>query len=192
MNNSQDNVLPYEGGVFYFPKALSADYFDKLSRSLDWKAEELIMFGKKIITRRLSAWYSDGGLSYTYAGLRRNGLPFSAELQELKSIAEELAKADFNSVLANYYHDGADGMGWHTDAEKELDPNTPILSMSFGAARRFSFRHKATKERMDLMLESGSALLMDAASQRHWQHSLPKALKVKEPRINLTFRQILY
>jgi alkylated DNA repair dioxygenase AlkB len=113
---------------------------------------------------------------------------------ELVFIKEQLAaisQYEFNSCLLNFYHDGADGMGWHSDDEKELDPHTPIISVSFGAKRKFAFRHKKDKETISLFLEHGSALIMHAPTQEFWHHALLKTKTVPEARINLTFRKII-
>ena len=81
-------------------------------------------------------------------------------------------------------------MGWHADNEKELKKNSVIASVSLGAERKFSFKHKKNKEKIDLILGNGSLLVMKEQIQTHWMHQLPKSKKIKEPRINLTFRTI--
>jgi alkylated DNA repair dioxygenase AlkB len=80
-------------------------------------------------------------------------------------------------------------MAWHSDNEPELDSAGIIASLSFGATRTFQLKHKQTGEKIDIKLETGSLLLMDMESQVYWLHQLKKEIKVKEPRINLTFRQ---
>ena len=140
---------------------------------------------------RKSAWYGDSGASYAYSGIRREPLPWTPELLTIKETCEEVANASFNSVLCNLYHDGNDGMGWHADDERELGFEPIIASISFGADRKFSFKHRITKERIDIRLAHGSMLIMRGQSQHAWLHALPKSKKVLEPRINLTFRNIL-
>jgi alkylated DNA repair dioxygenase AlkB len=95
--------------------------------------------------------------------------------------------------LLNLYHNGNEGMGWHSDDEKSLGKNnTTIASLSFGAERKFSFKHKQSKQMVSLVLEHGSLLIMKYATQTNWLHSLPKSKKITQPRINLTFRTIIY
>jgi alkylated DNA repair dioxygenase AlkB len=106
----------------------------------------------------------------------------------LKATVEERCGTIFNSCLLNLYHDGREGMGWHSDDEKSLVRDGCIASMSFGAERKFSFRHKRTKETVSLVLEDGSLLVMAGTTQTHWHHQLPKSAKAGTPRINLTFR----
>ena len=81
-------------------------------------------------------------------------------------------------------------MGWHSDDEKTLGKNNTIASLSFGAERKFSFKHKQTKQTVSLVLEHGSLLIMKDVTQSNWLHSLPKSNKIMQPRINLTFRII--
>ena len=81
-------------------------------------------------------------------------------------------------------------MGWHSDAEPELKKDGAIASISFGAERKFVFKHKDTGEKVEIMLEHGSLLVMKGTTQAHWLHSLPVSKRVTAPRVNLTFRTI--
>ena len=129
---------------------------------------------------------------YTYSNTTKQALAWTKELSELKQIVEELAAGGikFNSCLLNLYHNGNEGMGWHSDDEKSLEKNNTIASLSFGAERKFSFKHKESKQTVSLVLELGSLLIMKDATQRNWLHSIPKSKSIIEPRINLTFRTI--
>jgi alkylated DNA repair dioxygenase AlkB len=118
-------------------------------------------------------------------------LLWTKELLELKKLVEEKCETKFNSCLLNLYHDGDEGMAWHSDDEKSLGKNTVIGSLSFGAVRKFSFKHKRTGEKRDTILDSGSLLVMKGETQTNWLHKLPKSTKIKHPRINLTFRTIV-
>lgn len=189
------NILPYDGEVLYYENILSqpeADkYFNCLLQNIQWKHDEVMMFGKKIITKRETAWYGDADLAYTYSGVKRQPIPWTNLLQELKSIVEDATKETFNSCLLNLYHNGEEGMNWHSDDEKDLKPNGAIASLSLGAERKFSFKHKTTGERRSLILGHGSMVLMKGTVQTHWLHSIPKTKKVITPRINLTYRTII-
>jgi alkylated DNA repair dioxygenase AlkB len=136
------------------------------------------------------AWIGDPKCTYTYSGVKKQPQSWTPELLIIKRQLEELAQAEFNSCLLNFYHDGADGMGWHSDDEKELDAQSPIASLSLGSARKFSFKHKKDKSTTSLFLENGSALIMHAPTQQFWQHALLKTKTIHTPRINLTFRRI--
>lgn len=188
------NLLPRDGHVEYHGPIMSppeADgYLAQLLGDIEWRNDEAVIFGKRIITDRKVAWYADDGFSYTYSKTTKTALPWAPVLIELKRIVEEACGETFNSCLLNLYHSGAEGMSWHSDAEKDLVRHGAIGSMSFGAERKFSFKHKTTKETTAQMLESGSLLVMKGTTQTHWLHALPKTTKVHHPRVNLTFRQI--
>jgi alkylated DNA repair dioxygenase AlkB len=192
---SVSNILPYDGIVNYFGKVLKqADtkcYYDSLLNHIEWKNDEAIIFGKHIITKRKVAWYGDSNYAYTYSGTTRQALIWTKELLDLKKIIEALTGETFNSCLLNLYHDGNEGMSWHSDDETSLGTNTAIASVSLGAERKFSFKHKKSKQAVTILLETGSLLLMKGTTQTHWLHSLPKTTLIKNPRINLTFRTIV-
>jgi len=189
------NILPKDGTVNYYGKVMpkeDADHYrDNLMHSIEWKNDEAIIFGKRIITKRKVAWYGDSDYSYTYSKVTRYALPWTPELLEIKAIAEKISGETFNSCLLNLYHSGDEGMAWHSDAEKDLKKNGAIGSFSFGAERKFAFRHKDTKETISLVLEHGSLLVMSGTTQSHWLHRLPPTKLVSSPRINLTFRSIV-
>lgn len=192
--NTDLNLLPQDGTVNYYGKILSKDEADqsylKLLQTIEWKNDEAIIFGKKIITKRKVAWYADEGFSYTYSKITKKAHPWTKELLNLKKLVEEETGEKFNSCLLNLYHDGSEGMAYHSDAEKDLKRNGAIASLSLGAERNFSLKHKTTKERVDVFLKHGSLLVMKDQTQTYWQHRLPPTKKVFTPRINLTFRSI--
>lgn len=196
---SQDysqNLLPQNGTALYLPEVFdvisSANLMNSLQESLAWEADQLIMFGKRITTRRKVAWVGDPNCSYTYSGVTKYPQTWTTELLEIKAKVEKISQIEFNSCLLNLYLDGNDGMGWHSDDEKELDPKAPIASVSLGAKRKFAFRHKVDKRTISLFLENGSALIMHTPTQEYWHHSLLKSKTVTDPRINLTFRKIIF
>ena len=194
-NDIQTNVLPTDGIVNYYGKVLTPQnaqyYLDRLLKTIEWKNDEAIIFGRHIITKRKVAWYADTNFEYTYSNRTKFALPWTKELLELKKLVDEISGSIFNSCLLNLYHNGDEGMAWHSDDEKTLAPDSPIASFSFGAERKFMLKHKKTKESVSIILESGSLLVMKGTTQTHWQHSLPKSKKILTPRINLTFRLML-
>jgi len=189
------NLLPFDGTALYFGRVLAKTEADQwmniLQNSIEWKNDEAIIYGKKIITKRKVAWYGEEPFAYTYSKTTKMALPWTDGLLTLKQLAEEKTGALYNSCLLNLYHDGSEGMAWHSDAEKDLQLNGAIASMSFGAARKFAFRHKISKQTVSLVLEHGSLLLMKGTTQTHWLHRLPPSTVVHTPRINLTFRMIV-
>ncbi|WP_447928540.1 alpha-ketoglutarate-dependent dioxygenase AlkB family protein [Vreelandella sp. EE27] len=188
------NLLPRDGEAFYQGQVLSEAeatlYLARCVEELDWAQERLVMFGREIVTKRKVAWYADAPTAYTYSGQTKAARPWPALLLALKAQVEAESGAHFNSCLCNLYHSGDEGMGWHSDDEKELAPEGVIASLTLGGQRRFSFKHKASKERVSLALEHGSLLIMQGTTQTHWWHSLPKTKKSQEMRVNLTFRQM--
>lgn len=186
------NLLPYEGCVLYYGPVMPANeadrFYELLMQTVDWKNDEAIIFGKKIMTKRKAAWYGDHSFSYTYSKVTKTALPWNDPLLELKAMVEKILGLTFNSCLLNLYHDGQEGMAWHSDDERELQKNGTIASLSFGAVRKFAFKHKQTKETVALDLAHGSLLVMKDTTQTYWLHRLPPTTKVSAPRINLTFR----
>jgi alkylated DNA repair dioxygenase AlkB len=192
--DSLKNLLPYDGLVNYYGKILTSlesnNYFDNLLNTIEWKNDQSIIYGKLIVTKRKVAWYGDTDFEYSYSNTIKRALPWTKDLLDLKAIIEEKTNEKFNSCLLNLYHDGNEGMGWHSDAEKELKKNGAIGSLSFGAERKFIFKHKETNESISVILENGSLLVMKDTTQSNWQHRLPPTKRIIRPRINLTFRTI--
>ena len=187
-----NNILTKDGQAFYYGQIFSAqecaDWFEILMNNIAWQQDEVIIFGKKIITARKMQWYAATEVEYEYSKVKRTARIFTEELVRLKNIVEEKTGATFNSCLLNLYHDGNEGMGWHSDGESSLVHNAPITALSFGAERKMLFKNKASKENVSVFLENGSLLLMGKDSQTNWLHSIPKTKKVSKPRISLTFR----
>ena len=189
------NWLPADGTVNYYGKLLNKNeadfYLNKLLETIEWRNDEAIIFGKKIITKRKVAWYGEKPFEYTYSNITKYALSWTKELLELKTIIEKETGETFNSCLLNLYHNGEEGMAWHSDGETDLKKDGAIGSLSFGAERKFSFKHKQTDNKVELILEHGSLLVMKGTTQKHWLHRLPPTKKVMRPRVNLTFRTII-
>ncbi|MFZ0897192.1 MAG: alpha-ketoglutarate-dependent dioxygenase AlkB [Candidatus Nitrosopolaris sp.] len=190
------NLLRKDGTVNYYRNVLTHNeanrYFDLLLQNILWRNDEAVIFGKHIVAKRKVAWYGDSDYLYTYSNTTKQALVWTKELSDLKQRVEEVTGTKFNSCLLNLYHNGDEGIAWHSDDEKPLGENSFIASLSFGAERKFSFKHKHTKQTISVVLEHGSLLIMKDATQTNWLHSLPKSKKITRPRINLTFRTIVY
>jgi alkylated DNA repair dioxygenase AlkB len=195
LSQQDTNLLPYDGIVKYFGKLLplneANDYLEALLTTIEWRNDEAIMFGKRIITKRKVAWYGDTDFEYKYSNVTKQALPWTDELKALKQLAELSTSETYNSCLLNLYHTGEEGMAWHSDAETDLKKDGAIASLSFGAERKFAFKHKQTQETVSIMLQNGSLLLMAGTTQTHWLHRLPPTTKIQTPRVNLTFRTIV-
>lgn len=190
--NPSKNLLPYDGTVYYYGRICDPDkgYYEKLLHGISWKNDQAVIFGRHIETKRKVAWYGDKRFEYSYSNIQKIAEPWTAELLELKEMVERESGETFNSCLLNLYHDGSEGMAWHSDGEKDLKKHGAIASLTFGAERKFSFKHKTSKEKIDLYLEDGSLLIMKDQTQDHWLHRLPPTKSVHGARINLTFRTI--
>lgn len=189
------NILPIDGAAFYYGKIfnqkLANYYFDILNQTIEWKNDEIIMFGKRIITKRKVAWYADNMLEYRYSKITKKPSDWTNILLELRQIIQEHTHQQYNSCLANLYQDGSQGMGWHSDDEKALKLHAPIASLSLGADRKFVFKHKISKQNVSITLEHGSLLIMKNTTQTHWLHKLATTTRISNPRINLTFRTMM-
>lgn len=189
------NLLPFDGTVNYYGKLFDQNkadhYFTILMKSIEWKNDEAIIFGKKIFTKRKVAWYGEEAFEYTYSKTTKSALPWTQALLDLKLLIEKQTGDTYNSCLLNLYHDGSEGMAWHSDAEKDLKKHGSIASLSLGAERKFAFKHKETKIKKELILENGSLLVMKGSTQNYWLHRLPPTKRVFGPRVNLTFRTIV-
>jgi alkylated DNA repair dioxygenase AlkB len=189
------NLLHKDGTAHYYGKILpyreANRYFDLLLQNIQWKNDEANILGKHIITKRKVAWYGNSDYSYAYSNTTKQALAWTRELSVLKRLIEEITGESFNSCLLNLYHNGNEGLGWHSDDEKSIGKYTPIASLSFGAERKFSFKHKQTKQTVSLVLGHGSLLVMKGATQTNWLHSLPKSNRITQARINLTFRMMV-
>ncbi len=188
------NLLPTLGEAYYTAQFLtqqsSLAYFSLLKSQILWEQEQITIAGKTLVLTRMVAWYGDQPFSYTYSGSTKIAHIWTKELQHLKHLVETACQEKYNACLLNFYPDGESGMGWHSDNENSIEPDSSIASLSIGAARKFSFKQKSGNKTLSLVLENGSLLEMRGTTQSHWLHSLPKSKKIREPRINLTFRKM--
>jgi len=189
------NLLPYDGKVNYYGQIFSVNessqLYNKLMDEILWEHDKAVIFGKEIITKRKVAWYAEKPFSYTYSKVTKYAKPWTDALQKIREEVELKSGETYNSCLLNLYHSGEEGMAWHSDGEKDLKKNGAIASVSFGAERKFAFKHKDSKEKVEVWLENGSLLVMKGETQSHWLHRLPPTKKIHSPRVNLTFRTIV-
>ncbi len=189
--NKVRNYLPYDGEVYYFGPIFSKEeseaYLNILSNQISWQPDRLMIDHYTVLSGRKYAWHGEKAFSYRYSGSTKIAEPWNRVLLELKASIYPYEQQNFNSCLLNYYSNSGHGMGWHCDNEPEMESQAAIASLSFGAHRRFCFKHKKTNELIDLILEPGSLLVMKGC-QDHWLHCLPKSKQVSGTRINLTYR----
>ena len=185
---NKDGIVNYHG--ILLPSSDADDYLARLLDKIEWRHDEAIIFGRRITTKRKVAWYAEKPFEYTYSKITKTALPWTEELLALKDLVEKETGDTFNSCLLNLYRNGEEGMTWHSDAEQDLKKNGAIASLSVGAERKFSLKHKKSKEVVSLVLEHGSLLVMKGETQSHWLHCVPPTKKTITSRVNLTFRTI--
>lgn len=188
-------MLAIPEGFLYVPQFFSSIESDKmfkvLKEELDWKHQSIMLFGKEVMQPRLTAWYADEGVRYTYSGRLHEPMPWHPLLDRLRHHFASHFHIRLNSVLANDYRHGSDSMGWHSDDEPELGKQPNIVSLSLGQSRRFLIRRRQDfKQKWELSAEHGSVLYMSGNSQHDFQHAIPKEPKAAGERINLTFRWV--
>lgn len=194
-NNTLRNILPANGEVYLFPELFNLEESNRLWNSLReciaWKHEPIVIMGRKIMQPRLTAWYGEQGKSYKYSGTTMIPNPWNEDLLFIKARIETVSGHTFNSALLNFYRDGKDSVGWHSDSEKSLGINPVIGSVSFGTPRNFHLRRKVDKTlKLKLPLTHGSFLLMKGETQHHWSHSIQKEPKLTDGRINITSERL--
>jgi len=186
--------IPFEDGQLAWMPQLplpwsNADVMARLIAETAWREETVVVYGKRHLQPRLSAWHGDA--AYTYSGLRLEPLPFTPLLDTLRDAVQAATGHVFNSVLLNYYRNERDSMGMHSDDEPELGSQPAIASLSLGAARTFILKHKYNKKTVRLDLTDGSLLLMTGETQKYWLHGINKMTRSLQARVNLTFRKIV-
>ena len=194
-NDVTKGICVVENGIYhylpkFFSKAESDSYLLALRECIKWKQESMNMYGRKVDFPRLTSWYGDNDKPYKFSGITLQPHAWNSEILSIKKRIETIAKVSFNSVLLNLYRNGNDSISWHTDAEPELGINPVIVSVNFGATRKFQLRHIKTGEKIEIELAHGSVLVMEGELQHFWQHQVPKTSKPVGERINLTFRVI--
>lgn len=179
----------------YVPTWLAAEEaagaFEQLRLAVPWQRHRIRMFGRMVDSPRLSCWMGDADAHYRYSGSDFVPQPWLPVLQTWRERLQADLGQSFNSVLVNYYRDGADAMGWHSDDEPELGAEPVIASLSLGATRRFLLKHRSRPElKLALALPAGSLLVMAGSTQAHYRHALPRTARPVGGRINLTFRWV--
>lgn len=184
-----DAEIEYYPNFFYSSRA--NEFFEKLKNEIPWQQDNITVFGKSHPQPRLTSLFGNEGKPYGYSNIVMKPNPWNPLLMFIKNEIEEICNESFTTVLLNYYRDGKDSNGWHSDNEKELGRNPVIASVSFGAERSFHLQHNSIKEqKLKINLEHGSLLIMKGGTQHFWKHQIPKTAKPIGARINLTFRII--
>lgn len=199
-NNYRHTIMHYDAtmqseqflqlhGKLYSPQQ-ARDLLQTLIREIKWQ-QDFVAFGRRFNVPRMQSWYADAGVHYRYTDNKLESHGWTALLLGIKQEVETRTGHGFNSVLLTYYRDGQDHVNWHADDEPELGAAPVIASLSLGASREFQYRHKQHAERGSLQLQDGELLVMKPQFQQQWEHRVPVQPDIREPRINLTFRQVI-
>ncbi len=190
---SSDNpcVLdPEHGELLLYPALFSAEaslWYSQLRKLVPWRREQAMIFGRRRVLPRLTAWCAGAGQRYRYSGICHEPTPWPQPLCTARTAVEKHIGTAFNSALISYYRNGGEYIGWHSDNEASMGAQPCIASLSLGATRRFQLRPRQGGKTLSIELPAGSLLLMRGHSQRHWQHRLPPS-SVARGRINISFR----
>jgi len=197
MSDDSELIELADADLRYFPRWVDADLADgwlsDLSAQTPWSQPQIKLYGRSIAVPRLVGWYGDADAHYRYSGFTHEPLTWTPLLADIRQRVQQQVGQRLNGVLLNYYRDGQDAMGWHSDDERELGQQALVVSLNLGATRRFDFRRKGTSRiEYSIPLEHGSLLVMSGLTQHYWQHQIARTRKVRAPRLNLTFRQIIH
>ncbi|MBK59827.1 MAG: alpha-ketoglutarate-dependent dioxygenase AlkB [Pseudomonas sp.] len=197
MSGDSELIELTDADLRYFPRWVDADLADgwlsEISAKTSWSQPQIKLYGRSIAVPRLVAWYGDADAHYRYSGFTHEPLAWTPLLADIRQRVQQQVGQRLNGVLLNYYRDGQDAMGWHSDDERELGQQPLVVSLNLGATRRFDFRRKgASRIEYSISLEHGSLLVMSGLTQHYWQHQIARTRKVRAPRLNLTFRQIIH
>lgn len=190
-------ILPLEEAIFeYYPNFYAVEranvLFEQLLANTPWQADDITVFGKTYQQPRLTALYGNDGKPYGYSNIIMTPHEMTETLNAIKNEIETKIQNQFNTILLNLYRNEKDSNGWHSDNEKALGPNPIIASLSLGEIRKFQIKSKTNPaDKLNLELAHGSLLVMREGSQFYYKHQVPKSLRPKKERINLTFRTII-
>lgn len=182
----------------FLDQETSFKLYEQLRQEQCWPENSYEMAGRRFQLPRLQTWHADEGIVYSYSNNLLKSRPWTPTLLSIKQSIETLLEFRFNAVLVNYYRDGNDHVGWHTDNEKEMGKEPVIASLSLGATRLFQIKahphlsNSSTSEEMvSLPLQSGTLLVMKAGFQERWLHRICCDPVIEQGRINLTLRRVL-
>jgi alkylated DNA repair dioxygenase AlkB len=165
--------------VDHVPSWLSGSdtVFEVLVANARWAQLTRRMYDKRVEQPRLTAtWRKDPKLL--------TALPV---IDDMRALLSERYGVELDSGGINFYRDGRDSVAWHGDRipKEVVDPIVCIVSV--GEPRKFLLRPKGGGPSRKFMLGRGDLLVTGGATQRAWDHSVPKTA-VAGPRISITFR----
>lgn len=188
-----ENLIHENGAHVYIVRGWleNSDYFYNLFvETMPWEQAEIKIMGKPVKEARYTCSY--GSVNHRYSGITRKMNEWSKELLSIKELVEKTSQSEYNSCLLNYYKNGSNYIGYHSDKEIVKDSN--VATISLGSRRAFYFRRKSAEgETIKTYLDSGDLCVMNYETQKLFTHSIPKRTSQSNPiggRISLTFRTL--
>ena len=137
------------------------------------------------------------GLSYTYGSGKGVRTYISVEMSPKVYWIQKLMHANYPETrgtdicFLNKYADEKNSLYYHSDNSPEIDPEFPVISVSYGAEREIWLRPIGQKgdPTHKYLLQSGSVFVMLPGMQATWEHRIPKCDRPCGPRISLTYRR---
>lgn len=102
--------------------------------------------------------------------------------------AETRIDGKLNHCVCTLFRDHRDSLGFHTDKQLDLDEQSLILSISFGAVRPILIFEVDGLRKHTLLLQPGSLLAIGPETNRLFEHAIPKLKDPVGPRVSLSVR----
>ena len=180
----------------------SAKWQAKLHQQVQFPAHPIILHGPNVVEPRDVAFYGPAKIApMQYAGLTHAPQQFTSIMIVIQRQLERFCQLQTSligpvyplpALLINFYRNGKDSMGLHSDKEVALGSCPFLVSLSLGAKCQFIFKHKTLPTKHSLILQDGTVLIMTgAAIQQNWKHGIFKEPTLTESRWNLSFRNYL-
>jgi alkylated DNA repair dioxygenase AlkB len=171
----------------YVIRKYADQFMPYLKRNMNWQ-ETTMTFGSRVVkVPRLVCLVGDS--DYRYSGIDLKGNPWNDPLSWLRRQLVTDYNFDSNGLLLNYYRNGRDSIGLHSDDERDLVDNSEIFTVSFGVERTMKFSSKFGGGTCSTVLGHGDLFIMGKGFQSNWMHGIDKVSGNVGERISLTFRQ---
>jgi alkylated DNA repair dioxygenase AlkB len=171
----------YLGVCPNFLPSLSEELLNKLNVN-----SPIMIYGREMHQHRSIGFFSNESVGYKYSNQIQPAQPLTPLLSHFLDYVNTYLGFDYNAVLVNYYKNGEDTIGAHSDDTKHLSGDSAI---SCGAKRKFRIREKKVKGFRDFDMPDGCLIIMRGKNfQSNYTHEIPAEKTINESRMSLTFR----
>lgn len=196
-----DGKLEYEDELFsYIPNQYNESFcwelLQRLKTQHHFAQSKIRVFGRDCLAPRKEVLLSSqSGIRYKYSGAELVSEKWSEEIGKMCANLSEKFGVSLNSVLVNWYRNGEDCVGRHSDDEQNMAHDT-IVTVSLGVARKLRVYsrklHKEDDEKklLEIQLQNGSIHIQKLGMQKVRKHEIPKEKRLVGERISLTFRMM--